>query len=135
MKYAHSTRLFEWYASTALFMLGVHLFVWPDALQYSRFIQITAAVNQVGLMLICLLVGGTRLFALATMGKWLPWCARVRAICSIFAACVWVQLGLALFLNKPAPPSPGVPIYFTLAIAELMSVYRARRDANGRCSR
>ncbi len=124
-------RLFEWVMSAALISLGIHLALHPVLIAASRFYNLAFAISQTHLTILCIVVGLARMFTLATSGLWLPWCARIRALGSIVATTIWLQLGIALLLNPFGPPSPGVPLYFTLAMGELISIWRSRREANG----
>jgi hypothetical protein len=118
--------------AVAMIGLGMHLAFWPSTLLASRFSNITITISQSELMAACLVVGTTRLFTLITSGLWLPWCARVRALSSVVASAIWLQMALALMLNVAGPPSPGMPVYLALFAGELISIARARCEANGR---
>lgn len=118
----------EWIFASVMTMMGVHLLLWPHSLSLSRFSAVTLFLSLPSLTVVCLLVGMARLFALYTAGQWLPWCARVRSIGGGIAGIVWLQLAYALALNPT--PSLGVYMYLGAAVAEGVTVFRARREAN-----
>lgn len=124
-------RVFEWTMASALVAVGAHLLIFPDALSSpSRLTSILMLVTAQQIAIFCLVFGIIRIAALIASERILPWCARIRGTCCIAGAAVWSQLAVAL-AHSPGPPSPSFTIYAVLAIAELLSVLRARRDANG----
>jgi len=47
---------------------------------------------------------------------------------ALSGALIWVQVSISLYLLSAmlgTPPSPNIPVYFVLSIAELVSLYRA----------
>lgn len=136
MDYAHphcSNRLFEWTMALIQFALGVWLFVFPTAIASSSFRFINDTLSSFNLMAFFLLIGGFRIIALIANGHWRIWGARFRALMSWAGAAVWLQMGVALAMlipNVGTPPSPGIAVYFGLAVAEIISTYRARVDGN-----
>jgi hypothetical protein len=125
-------RLFEWTMTCALFALGVHLLIWPDAIKASSFRILLNVIGSDSMMAFYLLVGGFRAVALYLNGNWPVWGPQVRALGALAGAVVWLQMDIALAQLAPAvgtPPSPGIPVYTALFIAELYSTYRAAADA------
>jgi hypothetical protein len=125
-------RLFEWTMTAALLGLGVHLLIWPDAMRASSFRILLSAVGSDYLTAFYLFVGCFRAAALWLNGNWPRWGPQVRALGALLGAVVWLQMDIALAQLAPAvgiPPSPGIPVYSALFLAELYSTYRAASDA------
>lgn len=124
-------RLFEWTMAFALLGLGVHLAVWPHAMGASAFRFILEVVGSQNLTIFYLMVGIFRIVALVANGRWQTWGPRVRALAALCGAGVWLQMDIALLKLVPevgSPPSPGIPVYSALFLAELVSTYRAAVD-------
>jgi hypothetical protein len=126
-------RLFEWTMALILILLGLWMLVFPASMGASSFRFINAMIGNFSLMAFFLLVGFGRVAALIANGRWKVWGGRIRALGSWAGAIIWLQMAVALSLlisNVGTPPSPGIPVYFALAIAELISTYRARADGH-----
>jgi uncharacterized membrane protein len=126
-------RLFEWTMALTLMLLGLWMLAFPASMGASAFHYINAVIGNFSLMAFFLLVGGFRISALIANGRWKIWGGRIRALGSWAGAIIWLQMAVALAMlipNVGTPPSPGIPVYFALAIAELISTYRARADGH-----
>lgn len=124
-------RLFEWAMTVALIWLGVHLLMWPRAVEASAFRAILEVVSIEVLTAIYLFIGTFRIVALYANGRSLVWGPAVRAVGALFGAGVWLQMDYALLrlhMDFGSPPSPGLPLYSVLVGAELLSTYRAAAD-------
>lgn len=125
-------RLFEWTMTCALFGLGIQLLIWPHAMSASSFRFLLDVIGAQYLMMFYLFVGWFRGVALFLNGNWPTWGPRVRALGAMLGAGVWMQMDISLIRLIPeqgTPPSPGIPVYSALVIAELISTYRAAADA------
>lgn len=125
-----SHRLFEWMSALGMLAFGVHIFVTPAALSASRYNAVLLVFTTLQFALACIIVAGVRLLALLQNGKWTIWGPIIRAVTAAAAAAIWAQLAVSLAQVQPTS-SPGMWIYLALAGAEVRSVWRARRDANG----
>lgn len=120
-------RLFEWTMALALTAFGLHILLLPHTMQYSRYSGVLLILTVSHFAIICIVVGAVRTVALSQNGGWPTWGPRIRAFCALASAAVWGQLAVSLLQFQ----SPGSWVYVALAGAELRSVWRARRDANG----
>lgn len=130
-----SNRLFEWTMAGAMLGMGVELLIWPDAIAKSKMLFMLDVLGSHTFMLAYLVVGGARCAALYLNGKQPTWGTRVRAVTAICGAFAWAQMGISLYLAQVAvggPPSPSLPLYFALVIAEFYSTFRAASDARYR---
>ncbi len=128
-------RLFEWTMTCALLGIGTEMVIWPNAFAVSKLQFMLDVINSKCLMYYCLMVGVLRAFALYINGGWPVWGARVRMFTAVGSAAVWLQMGLSLVFVQIAidgPPSPSVPLYVALVLAELYSTYRAAADVRFR---
>lgn len=128
-------RLFEWTMAGILLAIGLQLLLWPHSFASSRFRPILNVTDPGVLTAFYLMVGAFRVLALFANGKLEVWGPRVRAFAATCGALVWLQMSAALFVfmrDTGTDPSPGIPIYIGLAIAELISTYRAMADAKYR---
>lgn len=126
-------RLFEWTMALAQLSLGLWMVIFPAAMGSSAFRFINDAIGNHSLMVTFLSIGVFRIAALIANGRWKIWGARIRALGSWAGATLWLQMSVALAMlipNVGTPPSPGIPVYLALAIAEIVSTYRARADGN-----
>lgn len=113
--------------AAGLIGFGMHILLWPSTMATSRYSGATLILGITGFGLVCAVIGMLRLVTLARNGQWPEWGPRVRAGCAVASGVIILQLAVSLAANK----SPGLWIYIALAGAELRSVFRARRDANG----
>lgn len=121
--------------TAAMLGIGIEQTIWPNAFAVSKLQFLLDIVSGAALTLFCLTVGWFRALALFLNGGWPIWGARVRMVASIGSAAVWAQMGISLILVQLAvsgPPSPSVPLYLSLVLAELYSTYRAAADARYR---
>lgn len=122
-----SRRLFEWAMAIALMAFGLHVLLFPGTMASSRYAGVLLVLSIAQFGLVCILLGGVRVVALRRNGLWPHWGPRIRALAALGACAIWLQLAVSLAQHA----SPGLWIYVVLAGAELRSVWRARRDANG----
>lgn len=128
-------RLFEWYAAVALTLLGLHTLVWPHAVGASAFRLMLDFVPPQNLAAFFLMVGLLRGAALIANGQWPFIGPHLRALGALCGAVIWLQMTVALFLLielQRTPPSPGIPVYFAMFVAELAATYRAAADVSHR---
>jgi hypothetical protein len=126
-------RLFEWTMAGSMLVLGFWILIFPHAIGSSSFYLLQRIIGNFGLTIFFLFIGFFRIAALFANGRWKVWGGRIRAASAIGGAIIWIQMAVALWLLVPTAgraPSPGIPIYFALAIAELISTKRARADGN-----
>lgn len=112
--------------------LSVEVIVWPQTLSSSAFRFMVALGYSKWIGLFYLVVTYLRVLALLVNGRSSVYGPRARAWCALAGAVIWAQMDMALWklmLENPASvPSPGIPIYFPLALSELFTVYRAMTD-------
>lgn len=135
-----SDRLIEWYSAIVMMAWSITLAMPPDTLANPRFSAFARyGVTEEWWAAIFGIAGGARLAALYINGKW-PHGPQVRMIGSIFGAVSWAQISWMLiepeiartkgdFIVAVGMAGPAFLTYLTLAIFELMSVYRAAFDA------
>lgn len=128
-------RIFEWAMTGALLGVGFEQVIWPGSFASSKLQFMLDVISGASLAVFCVMIGWVRAVALFLNGNWPVYGARVRMVASIGGAAVWIQMGLSLVLIQiqlDAPPSPSVPVFFSLVAAELYSTYRAASDARYR---
>lgn len=118
----------------ALFNVGVHIMVWPRAIGESAFHYLIDIVGPTMLAFLYLVVGSSRFFALVANGRWPIWGPRARGAGAIVGAVVWLSMSVALirYHIPGTPPSPGIPMFFTLFLGELVATYMAASDDRSR---
>jgi hypothetical protein len=128
-------RVFEWTMTGALLGMGILMVIWPTAFSASKLQFLLDIINPKCLTYYFLTIGGLRAVALYRNGSWPVWGARMRVLCAMGSMAVWMQMGLSLLIMQTAiyaPPSPSVPLYAALVVAELYSTYRAAADVRYR---
>lgn len=121
-------RLFELAMTVCMMGDGILLMLSPASVEASAFRYLTQALPLGLCIAIFLGLGGVRLVALALNGHWMPWGAYARAIGAVAGAVMWGQMSAALWtfgMWNERPFSPGIPIYTTLALFEIISMYVA----------
>ncbi|MCP1832851.1 hypothetical protein [Bradyrhizobium sp. USDA 4545] len=121
-------RLAEVATSAMMLMLAVHIAIWPDSIRASAFRQILDVLPEAWLGWGFAIAGCLRIAALIANGAWQFYGPIMRAIGALSGALIWFQMCIALYHLVPSvgsPPSPGIPVYFTLSVVELVSMYRA----------
>lgn len=134
-------RLFELAMTVAMFGIAAWVVRWPGSIEAGSFKFLLRVFSP------AVIVGGyavlaiARFAALVANGHWPFYGPLVRAFGALLAAFVWAQMAAALFLWSDVtgrPPSIGIPVYGTLALFELVSMYRAMArgayDGSGRKS-
>jgi hypothetical protein len=123
-------RLFEWGMAFAMLALALQIFVWPRTLAASAFRYLSYAISEEHIGLFFLTVALARGAALVINGRSSVYGPRVRALGALAGAIIWAQMDLALFalLQEAVVPSPGIPIYLSLTVCEMISCYRAATD-------
>lgn len=122
-------RLFEGIMALALFNLGVHLMVWPKAVETSAFHYMLDITGPHVLAFVYLTFGVMRIVCLFANGRFRIWGPRLRAVGAIVGGCLWLTMCVALIRYSAGPtPSPGIPLYFTLFIGELFATFMAASD-------
>lgn len=126
-----SNRLFEWTTTVMLILIGIHLTIWPNAVNNSAFRFIYDIVGASVLLSAYLFVGWFRVLALIANGRWPRWGPRIRAVGCVLGALIWLNMDMALvqLARTGNVPSPGIWVYATLVVSELISAYRAASDA------
>lgn len=108
--------------------------VWPRAIEESAFHYLLDIAGPTLLALLYLLIGIARFIALIANGRWPVWGPRARGAGAIVGAVVWLSMSVALirYHIPGAPPSPGIPMYFTLFMGELAATWMAASDDRSR---
>jgi len=76
-------------------------------------------------------IGAARIMALYINGKW-PRTPLIRMVGALFGAVSWAQVAWLITegtLMKSGVASTGMPVYASLAVADLFSIFRAAFDA------
>lgn len=121
-------RLAEVATTAMMLMLAVHIAIWPDSIRASAFRQILDVLPEAWLGFGFAIAGVLRIAALIANGASDVWGPLSRAAGALAGALIWFQMCIALYHLVPSvgsPPSPGIPVYLTLSIVELISMYRA----------
>lgn len=121
-------RLFELAMTVAMMGEGLLLMLSPRSIEASSFRYLIDVVPIWLCIILFAWLGGARIIALALNGHWMPHGAYVRAVGAVAGAFMWAQMGASLLVNNMAkgdPVSPGIPIYATLTLFEVVSVYFA----------
>ncbi len=126
-----SNRLFEW--MTSFMMIGMAFVIAgnPHTVRVGGFYLMTqVGITAPILAVLSAIIGCIRISALFANGLWPSWGPRFRAGCSLFGACLWAQMFLALLAwsNESGYVSIGVSVYLFLALGEIISCYRAATD-------
>src|ERR1017187_1841283 len=128
-------RLFEWAMTIAMLGLALEIAVWPSSIATGSFRLLLIVINPTGLALFFGAFGLLRIAALIANGSWPEHGPRMRAMGAGAAALMWGQMCIALVMltsQRDGVPSPGIALYFFLAIGELVSAYKAISDARPR---
>ena len=128
-------RLFEWVMTISMIMIALEIAIWPGSIRSGSFRLLLIIISPTGLALFFGAFGLLRIAALIANGSWPEHGPRMRAMGAGAASLMWGQMCVALLLITPdlgGVPSAGVPVYFSLAIGELISAYRAISDARPR---
>ncbi len=136
MRHYLEGRLFEWTMATAMVLLAVECFIWPETLNASEFFWLTTLMPTSLIGAFLLVFGVARFAALVANGRSLVYGPRVRALGALAGAVLWAQFDLALIaaFTVSRPPSPGIPFWLVFTLAELYSAYRAASDDRSRSS-
>lgn len=124
-------RLFEWVMTMAMLGLAIEIAVWPGTIGASAFRYMLQFMAPADIGAMFAVAGLARIGALIANGRLPLHGPLMRAIGAGLAAVIWAQMDLALVMLAPhnnGIPSPGIPIYFSLTIGELISAYRAMAD-------
>lgn len=121
-------RLFELAMTVAMLGEGLLLLVSPRSIEASSMKYLIDVMPLWLCILLFLWLGGARIVALALNGHWMPYGGYVRAVGAVAGAVMWAQMGASLLTNNIAKDdalSPGIPIYVTLSLFEIVSMYFA----------
>jgi len=103
-------RLFEWAMAMALFGLGVHLTLFPNAIAASSFDHIIRTIPEHWLAGFFLVIGMARVSALIVNGASPNIGPKVRGVASSASAMVWAQLAYSLYVHSIAGDIPPLVI-------------------------
>lgn len=121
-------RLFELAMTVAMMGEGLLLLMSPRSVESSAFRFIINVMPMWLCIVIFIGLGGARVVALILNGHWMPSGAYVRAIGAVAGAVMWGQMCASLWtfnMVADTPVSPGIPIYATLTLFEIVSMYFA----------
>lgn len=131
-------RLFELAMTVAMIGEGVLLSLSPRSIESSAFQFIIQMVPLWLCIVIFVGLGGARILALSLNGHWMPFGAYVRAVGAVAGAFMWGQMCASLWtynIVRDTEISPGIPIYATLTLFEIVSMYFALVGARAYGSR
>ena len=126
-------RLFELAMTVAMLGIAIWVMIWPASIEAGSFRYLLEVISPATVVALYALLGVARFAALIANGHWQIYGPLVRAIGALLAAFVWAQMSAALFLWGEVtgkPPSIGIPVFGTLALFELISMYRAMARGN-----
>lgn len=126
-------RLFEWISTLIMLGLSVTLFISPRSIEHSTFhMMLEIGISQRGISFLFFIFGIMRIAALYANGRWAFYGPMLRSLCALGASALWFQMMLALIAGSLQLEyiTPGVPVYFFLAVGEIASCYRAAVDGN-----
>ena len=121
-------RIFELAMAIAQLGEGILLTLSPRSLEASSFHFMLDHLTLEMCVLLYVGVGTGRIIALYLNGHWMPYGAWVRVAGAAIGAFLWLQMVFALLIYNSAvdlPYSPGIPVYATLVLFEIVSGYRA----------
>lgn len=127
-------RLFELAMTVAMLCISLWVVIWPGSIEAGSFRYLLRVMPGWAVISIYAVLGVARIAALIANGHWQFYGPLVRAIGALLAAFVWAQMSAALFISSEVTgraPSIGIPVYGTLALFELISMYRAMARGNG----
>lgn len=131
-------RMFELAMTVTMIGEALLLTFSPTSIEASSFRFMLQAMNAPMCVILFASLGLARIVALGLNGHWHPYGAYIRAGGAVVGAFMWGQMCAALLEHGAAvgaPISPGVPIYTTIALFEIISMYRAligAKKAHGR---
>lgn len=125
-------RALEWFCASAMLVWAVILGFDGDTLTGKAFAAFSRhGVSEIGWAITFGVVGGARYIALYINGRY-PKTPIVRMVGSLFGAVSWAQISWlfteATYLHDGIM-STGTGIYALLAVAEIISIFRAAFDA------
>lgn len=120
--------------ATAVMMLTISawMVVWPTALSAGSLQSLTMVVPASLIIPLYGSFGWARIAALIANGHWKVYGPMIRALGALVGAFVWAQMGASLWyagILNGHEPSIGVPVYGTLSLFELISMWRALAGA------
>lgn len=124
-------RALEWFSSLVMFCWGIVLALPADTLsapQYAAFRRFGATEEFWAISLMA--IGAMRLTALYINGRW-PKTPMLRMVGSLFGAVTWAQVFVLIAEGsiQAGAANTGLGVYGPLALAEVLSIYRAAFDA------
>jgi hypothetical protein len=121
-------RVTDWLVSAMLFSWGFALFaVDPHVWMLPTFSGLRFIASQGTWAAIATLLGVIRLVALFVNGA-VRRSPHLRGFCAFVSIFIWVQLSLGVLVSDYV--GPGVAIFPWLALADVLNVYRAAKDAH-----
>lgn len=123
-------RIFEWYTSTVMLLIGIMMCIWPDAVERGLFRFILSLFDDDDLRVVCLVFSVVRIAALFGAERWEFWSPRLRILGAGVGALFWGQMGASITVagvDTNGVPSLSIPILAMMVIGELISVWRAAR--------
>lgn len=125
-------RLCEWGMATAMTLMGVGLFIWPNALVFGNLHKMLSLLSEFSIAVLLLYIGILRIGCLIANGS-LPWIGPIiRSGCATVGAIILSQMSYALAKNGIVPMPPGVFFFGGFCVVELISAFRAASDARER---
>jgi hypothetical protein len=124
-------RLFEWTMAFVMVFIGLHLILFPTSIAASSFDRLLHFIPEHFFAVVFLAAGLGRITALVVNGISPTLGPKVRGLGSSLGAVIWCQIAYSLYIHSVAgdiPPSPGIPVYAMLVIAEVAATYKAAAD-------
>lgn len=130
-RHCHNRQL-EWWFAGIILSIGLWTIPFPAAFAVGRFAAIDNIISPPELTALLVFLGACRWIALYYNGRYPLLGPMVRVICALGSGWIFVQMAVALWINhltNGLDPSPGIPSYFILTLAEARNAFRAASDA------
>lgn len=126
-----SYREFEWFASIAMFSIGIVVFLTPRTIEFGAFRYLLLMGFQTSwIWPLFMAVGAIGCGALYLNGARPVYGPHIRAICCVARALLWCMMTLALLrlTEETGTLSIGIPAWGWATVFELRALHRALND-------
>lgn len=125
----------EWLAAIIMAGDATVLALSPQSLEFGGFYLIGhIGLSALRLSAVLMACAACRIACLLANGRWPHAGPRCRTVCAVIGVVLWAQLGYSLLVWSLAKGyiGIGVPLYATLALSELVTLFRVVSDGAAR---